>query len=100
MDIVPEHLLTYSDAELERLAVDRESLQNIFQGIWEKVRLLYAGQPKSACSAEGLSLAHTALRLASWARSDVLLIQAWHMMARALSANEEFEKAIPYYRDV
>ena len=96
----PEDLLKCSDAELEQAANDREGLQDLFESIWEKVRPLYAGQPKSLQSAEGLSLAHVALRLAAHAQNDRLWIEAWHMMARALSANEEFEKAIPYYRKV
>ncbi len=89
----PEGLLKCSDAELEQAANDREGLQDLFESIWEKVRPLYAGQPKSLQSAEGLSLAHLALRLAAHAQNDRLWIEAWHMMARALSANEEFEKA-------
>src|SRR2546427_10808599 len=77
-----------------------EDLQNLFSGIWEKVRPLYAGQPKSLDSAQGLSLAQAALSLASHAHDQRLLIEAWHMMGRSLSANEEFEDAIPFYRQV
>ena len=65
MHISPEGLLKCSDAELQQAANDREGLQDLFESIWEKVRPLYAGQPKSLQSAEGLSLAHLALRLAA-----------------------------------
>jgi len=85
----PESLLKCSDAELEQAANDREGLQDLFESIWEKVRPLYAGQPKSLQSAEGLSLAHLALRLAAHARNDPLWIEPWHMIARALSSSEE-----------
>jgi tetratricopeptide (TPR) repeat protein len=98
----PEDLLKSSNADLERFAVsaEPEDLQNLFNTIWEKVRPLYAGQPKSIESAHGLSLAQAALSLASHAQDQRLLIEAWHMMGRSLSANEEFEKAIPFYRQV
>jgi tetratricopeptide (TPR) repeat protein len=73
---------------------------NPLDSIWLKVRPLYAGQPKSLESAQSLSLAQAARRLAVHAANDRLLIEAWHMMGRSLSANEEFEKAIPFYRQV
>src|SRR5262249_18996576 len=98
----PEDLLKSSDADLERFAslAQPEDLHNLFSTIWEKVRPLYAGQPKSIESAHGLSLAQAALSLASHAQDQRLLIEAWHMMGRSLGANEEFEKAIPFYRQV
>jgi CHAT domain-containing protein len=100
--IAPEDLLKCCDADLEQLAASTkpEELQNIFDGIWEKVRPLYAGQARSSESAQGLSLAQAALNLASHAHDQRLLIEARHMMGRSLSANEEFEKAIPYYKQV
>src|SRR5262245_28011850 len=98
----PEDLLKCSEADLERLAISvgPEDLQNLFATIWEKVRPLYAGQPKSIEAVTGLSLAQAALQLASHTNDPHLLIEAWHMMGRSLSANEEFEKAIPFYRQV
>ena len=97
-----DDLMNCADEELKRFAAaaSAEDLHNLFSRIWEKVRPLYAGQPKSAESAQGLSLAQSALSLASEARDPSLLIEAWHMMGRSLSANEEFEKAIPFYRQV
>src|SRR5262245_721095 len=98
----PEDLLKCSKAELEQLAISigPEDLQNLFATIWEKVRPLYAGQPKSIDAVTGLSLAQAALQLASHRNDPQLLIEARHMMGRSLSANEEFEKAIPFYRQV
>jgi CHAT domain-containing protein/tetratricopeptide (TPR) repeat protein len=102
MNMSPEELLKCSEADLKRLATlgTRGDLQHLFDGIWEKVRPLYAGQPKSAESAEGLSLSQAALTLAVQTNDERLLIEAWHMMGRSLSANEEFQKAIPFYRQV
>jgi tetratricopeptide (TPR) repeat protein len=98
----PQDLLKCSEADLERLAASAkpEDLQQIFNSIWEKVRPLYAGQPKSIEAVQGLSLAQAALILASRTGDPRLLIDAWHMMGRSLGANEEFEKAIPFYRQV
>src|SRR5262249_51095098 len=98
----PEDLLNYSDAEIQEFAagVPPEGLHTLFEQIWEKVRPLYAGQPRSKEAVRGLSLAQTALRLASHAHDRRLLLEAWHMMGRSLGANEEFEKAIPFYHKV
>src|SRR5262249_31117921 len=95
----PEDLLNCSESDLERTVAlgSREDLQNLFNAIWEYVRPLYAGQPKSNESAHGLSLSQVALRLASQVQDNRLLIEAWHMMGRSLGANEEFEQAIPFY---
>jgi CHAT domain-containing protein/tetratricopeptide (TPR) repeat protein len=96
----PEDLLNCSEADLERVVADAspEDLQDLFNAVWESVRPLYAGQPKSNEAAHGLSLAQAAFRLASHAQDDRLLIEAWHMMGRSLGANEEFEEAIPFYQ--
>jgi CHAT domain-containing protein len=98
----PEDLLVCSQNDLEHLAQtsSAEELQNIFDAIWERVRPLYAGQPKSKESDRALNLAEVALTLASHAHDERLLIEARQMMGRALSANEDFEKAIPYYEQV
>jgi CHAT domain-containing protein/tetratricopeptide (TPR) repeat protein len=98
----PEDLMNCAAGELKRFAAaaSTEDLHNLFTRIWERVRPLYAGQPKSAEAVQGLSLAQSALTLASEAHDPSLMIEAWHMMGRSLSANEEFEKAIPFYRQV
>jgi tetratricopeptide (TPR) repeat protein len=100
--VSPEDLLKCSEAELERLAISIsvDELQTLIHAIWERVRPLYAGQPKSIHSATGLALAQAALQLASRTSKQSLLIEAWHLMGRSLSANEDFEKAIPFYRQV
>jgi CHAT domain-containing protein/tetratricopeptide (TPR) repeat protein len=98
----PEDLLKCSEADLERLAISIrvDELQNLIHRIWDRVRPLYAGQPKSSQAATGLSLAQAALHLARRTNHQSLLIEALHLMGRSLSANEEFEKAIPFYRQV
>jgi tetratricopeptide (TPR) repeat protein len=101
----PEDLLSYSpaaiDAAIDRLASSASlaDLGSLFELIWDRVRPLYAGQPKSLEAVQGLKLAEAALRIALRVQDKQLLIQARHMMGRSLGANEEFEKAIPFYRE-
>src|SRR5207237_3213069 len=61
---------------------------------------LYSGQPKSPEAAQGLALAQAALSLASHSKDENLLLEARHMMGRSLSANEEFESAVPFFQQV
>jgi hypothetical protein len=98
----PENLLKCSETDMERLAglLAAEDLNRLFDRLWDKVRRLYAGQPRSEESAQGLALAQAALTLASRVKDERLLIEARHMMGRSIGANEEFEKAIPFYREV
>src|SRR5215470_9123732 len=98
----PEGLLHCSQAELESFAsaATPEALHELFGGIWEKLRPLYAGQARSVETARALSLAQAALTLALRSHDERLLIEAWHMMGRTLGANEEFEKGIPFYEKV
>lgn len=98
----PEDLLKCSETDIEQLAsvLAAQDLNHLFDRVWERVRPLYAGQPRSEESAKGLALAEAALTLASHAKNERLLIEARHMMGRSLGANEEFEKAIPFYRQV
>ena len=98
----PDDLLNASEIRLQRLATTAspDDLRNLFSDIWKTVRPLYAGQPKSIEAVRGLSLAQAALKVASHADDRNLLIEAWHMMGRSLAANEEFEKAIPFYQQV
>src|SRR3954469_6130497 len=90
------------EGDLRRIALDatQNDLDEIFKTIWQQVRPLYAGQPKSSQSAHGLRLAEAALQLATYVDDHKLLIEARHMMGRSLAANEQFEAAIPYYRQV
>jgi CHAT domain-containing protein/tetratricopeptide (TPR) repeat protein len=98
----PEDLLKCSETELHALAASTkpEDLPDLFDSIWKKVRPLYVGQPKSIEASQGLTLAQAALALASHSSDKRLLIEARHMMGRSLGANEEFEQAIPFYRQV
>ena len=98
----PEDLLNCSEIKLQRLADDAslEDLHDLFTGIWKTIRPLYAGQPKSIEAVRGLSLAQAALKVATRADDRSLLIEARHMMGRSLGANEEFEKAVPFYQQV
>jgi len=98
----PEDLLNLSESELDNLArsLRRDELQQLFDAVWETVRPLYAGQPKSAESARGLSMGRAAFNLASRVADQRLLIEAQHMMGRSLGANEEFEQAVPFYYEV
>jgi CHAT domain-containing protein len=96
----PEDLLTCSEADLKHLAalMNPQTLQSLFDRIWERIRPLYVGQARSTEASQGLLLAQAALSLASYAGDPRLLIEARHMMARSLGASEEFTKAIPFYQ--
>src|SRR5688572_3583093 len=83
-------------------AEERAALKQTFEKFWEEIRgaQLYAGQPRNIQSGKGVSLAEEALRLATEAAADEdeeLLLEAWRMMAYALSADERWLDAIPYY---
>ena len=76
-------------------------LEQTFDRIWNEIReaKLYAGQPRSEASAQSVSLARRALHLAAESQSDRLLLQAWGMLAYSLTANEQYEEALPYYKN-
>ena len=78
----------------------KHELQQAFDRIWKEIRAarLYAGQPRSESSAQSVSLAHRALQLATDSGSRRLLIEAWRMLAYSLTANEQFEEAVSYYK--
>ncbi|HYR88367.1 MAG TPA: CHAT domain-containing protein [Terriglobia bacterium] len=78
----------------------QEALQQTFDGIWGEIRgaKLYAGQPRNEASAHSVSLARHALQLATDSGSDRFLVEAWRMLAYSLTANEQYEEAIPYYK--
>jgi tetratricopeptide (TPR) repeat protein len=78
---------------------ERTDLRQTFEKFWADIRggQLYAGQPRNAQSSSGVALAHEALRLATEANDDELLLEAWRMLAYSLSADERWLEAIPYY---
>ncbi len=73
-------------------------LRQRFEKFWAEIRgsRLYAGQPRNAQSAAGVSLAREALRLATEAEDDDLLLEARKMMYYSLTADEQYSEAIPY----
>ena len=75
-------------------------LQQKFGEFWSDIRgsRLYAGQPRNARSAAGVCLAREALRLATEAEDDDLLLDANKMMYYSLTADEQYNEAIPYCR--
>src|SRR5712671_343279 len=75
------------------------SLRETFEGFWAKIRQSqpFAGQARNEASAAGVSIAQEALRLATEAHDDDLVLDAWRMMAFSLTANEQYSEAIPYY---
>jgi CHAT domain-containing protein/tetratricopeptide (TPR) repeat protein len=78
---------------------ERSDLRQTFEKLWEEIRggQLYAGQPRNAQSSTGVALAHEALRLATEANDENLLLEAWRMLAYSLSADEQWVEAMPYY---
>ena len=77
-----------------------EELQQTFDRMWNEIRgaKLYAGQPRSEASAQSVMLASRALQLATDSSSERFLLQAWRMLAYSLTANEQYEEALPYYQ--
>ena len=82
--------------------VPEETLQDTFDRIWEEIRgvNLYAGQPRNEASGRSVSRAQHALQLAINSGNHRLMIEAWRMLAYSLTANEQYEEAIPYYESV
>src|SRR5687767_5153044 len=78
---------------------EKKHLLQTFETFWAEIRgsRLYAGQPRNAQSATGVGLAEEALRLASQAEDDELLLEAWRMLAYSLAADERWLEAIPFY---
>src|SRR5256886_2214967 len=79
----------------------QKQLEQTFDRMWDDIRgaKLYAGQPRSEASTQSVSLARRALHLATESQSDRLLLQAWGMLSYSLTANEQYEEAIPYYKN-
>src|SRR3989442_14619665 len=99
--ITTKELLNCSDAEL-RIYVDTNSesmLDETFQQVWQTIRAgrFYAGQPRNAQTATAVELGNVALRLATAAGRERLVVEAWRMLAHALTADEQHVAAIEYY---
>jgi tetratricopeptide (TPR) repeat protein len=79
-------------------AEELSALKKRFEEFWAEIRgaRLYAGQPRNAQSAAGVSLGRKALELASNAGDDDLLLEARKMMYYSLTADEQYSEAIPY----
>ena len=94
-------ILSSSEEQLQTLARSSpgERLDELFKDIWQEIRngRYLPGQPRSAASRQSLALAKIALQLATYSNNEKLLIDAWHMMAHSLMADEQYEQAIPYY---
>jgi CHAT domain-containing protein/tetratricopeptide (TPR) repeat protein len=97
----PVEILSSSEEQLKTLArtAPAERLEQLFNDIWQEIRNArhLPGQPRSAASSQSLALANVALQLATYSGHEQLLIDAWHMMAHSLMADEQYEQAIPYY---
>jgi CHAT domain-containing protein len=74
-------------------------LRETFEKFWAQIRgsQMHAGQPRNPDTAAGVNLAQQALQMATEARDDELLVDAWAMMAYTLNANEQWNEAVPYY---
>src|SRR5881628_2840935 len=83
-----------------RRVMREEELQQTFDRMWNEIRgaKLYAGQPRSEASAQSVMLASRALQLATDSSSERFLLEAWRMLAYSLTANEQYEEALPYYQ--
>jgi CHAT domain-containing protein len=99
-----EELLNRSDNELEKLAVstDEKRLEEIFQRIWDEINSArhHGGQPKNPQSAQSLAYARAAFQLATHSKKEKLLLEAWQMMSYSLMVNEQYDEAVPFYRQI
>jgi tetratricopeptide (TPR) repeat protein len=77
-----------------------DELQQAFDSIWDEIRgaNLYAGQPRNQASAHSVSRARHALQLAIDSGSEHFVREAWRMLAYSLTADEQYEEAISYYK--
>lgn len=77
----------------------QERPDETFKRIWQEIRSArhLAGQPRNAATAQSVALAKQALHLAVESKDDTLLIEAWHMMAHSLMADEQYDEAVPFY---
>ena len=85
----------------ERLnAATPEERQRLFAEIWDGIRKkgLYGGQPSSENSNDGVQLARFALSVATQTSDQLLLVEAWCMMAYTLNANEQYAESLEHYR--
>src|SRR5262249_11094621 len=75
-------------------------LQQAFDWSWKEIRgvNLYAGQPRNEASAGSVSLARHALELATQSGNDRFLLEAWKMLAYSLTADEQYEDSLLYYK--
>jgi CHAT domain-containing protein len=79
--------------------MNSEELYQTFEKYWSDIRgfNLYAGQPSNRQSELAVSMAREAVRLATEAANDDLLLQAQDMLRYGLTANEQSLEALPYY---
>src|SRR5215510_11566771 len=96
-------LLEKTEQDLQQYvkAIDGDHLKEFFAQMWDSVRemALFGGQSRSVASAEALSFSQFALSIATHSHSKGLLGEAHRMMAHALSANEQYERAITHYME-
>ena len=97
----PTRATRLTDEQLKTFAssAPAEQLDEVFQKIWQEIRAArhLPGQPRNDASTQSVTIANIALQLATWSGREQLLMEAWHMMAHSLMANEQYEEAIPYY---
>src|SRR5215467_15253660 len=87
-------------AENATMETSFSALDQTLEELWGRVRQsnLYGGRPRNSVSEESVAEARSALALAQESGDPRFLREAWHMMAYALTANEQWVEAITYYR--
>ncbi len=98
-----EDLLTWSEEKLHTFTASAtpEHLRETLGGIWDDIRSAKhtPGQPRNARSGKSVSLARIAVKVATLSGNESLLLESWRMMAHSLMADEQYDAAIPFYRD-
>src|SRR5215471_16044115 len=89
-----------SFAEKAPMETGISALEQTLEELWRRVRQsnLYGGRPRNSVSEESVVEARSALARAQTSGDPRFLREAWHMMAYALAANEQWVDAIVYYR--
>jgi tetratricopeptide (TPR) repeat protein len=100
----PRELLSKTDEQLQvwALAEAPSVIQQTINEIWHQIRntRLYAGQPRSSESEQGVSLAKACLQVATHLKNEQLIILSCQMLAYSLNANEQYTESLPFYARV
>src|SRR5262249_39725131 len=98
----PLELLNQTDDDLKAWTLSEAPaiLEQTLSEIWQQIQdsHFYAGQPRSAESERGVALAKRCLQVATHSGKSRLVAQAVRILARSLTANEQYEESLAYHQ--